>query len=82
MSFFVYCVKCQTKKWSVAIDTVYCDIPAIDDGSKYVQVFVGTKTLVTDVYGMKSDKQFIHCLEDDIRQRRAMDKMILGSAQS
>ena len=42
----------------VATDTMYSDIPAMDDGSTYVQIFVGTKTIVTDVYGMKTDKQF------------------------
>ena len=40
----------------VATDLVYCDTPAIDDDPKCAQVFVCTKTLVTDVYGMKSDK--------------------------
>ena len=41
----------------VAIDTVYCDTPAIDDGFTCTQLFVGTKTLITDVYGIKSDKK-------------------------
>ena len=40
----------------VATDTVFADTPAIDDGSKCAQVFAGTKTLVSDVCGMKSDK--------------------------
>ena len=40
----------------VATDTVYCDNPEVDDDSTCAQLFIGTKTLVTDVYGMKSDK--------------------------
>ena len=38
---------------SVATDTIYSGTPAIDDGSKCAQVFVGTKTIVSDVYGVK-----------------------------
>ena len=46
----------------VATDTVYSDTPAIDNGAKSAQFFVGTKSLVCDLYGMKSDKEFIHTL--------------------
>ena len=35
--------------------TFYCDSLAIDDYSKYKQVFAGAKTIVSDVCGMKSD---------------------------
>ena len=66
----------------VATDTVYSDTPAMDDGSTCAQLFVGTKTLVTDVYGMKTDKQFVNTLEDNIRKRGAMDNIISDSAQS
>ena len=66
----------------VAICTVYCDTPVVDDGSTCAQLFVETKTFLTDVYGMKSDKQFVNSLEDNIRQRGAMDKLISDSAQS
>ena len=38
----------------VATDTVFSDVPAVDDGSKCAQLFVGTKSLVADVYGMKN----------------------------
>ena len=48
------------------IYTIYCDTSAIDDGSKCDQVFVGTKILLTDVYGMKSDKQFVNSLKYNI----------------
>jgi hypothetical protein len=34
---------------SVATDTIYSDTPAIDDGSKCAQAFVGRELLVTDI---------------------------------
>ena len=40
----------------VATDTIYSNISAIDDGSTSVQIFTGTKSLVTDIYGIKNDK--------------------------
>ena len=66
---------------ALATDTVYSDTPAIDDGSKVAQVFVGTKSLVTDVYGMKTTKQFVNTLQDIIRSRGAPTKLISDSAQ-
>ena len=65
----------------VATDTVYSDTPAVNSGATSAQVFIGTQTLVTDVYGMKSDKEFVYTLEDNIRKRGAMDKLISDRAQ-
>ena len=48
----------------VAMDTVWSDEPAIDDGSTAAQVFVGRKTYVTDVYGGKTDAEFAGILEE------------------
>jgi hypothetical protein len=42
----------------MAMDTIQSNVPAIDGGEKYTQIFVGTKSLVTDVHGMKSPAQF------------------------
>jgi hypothetical protein len=66
---------------SVACDIVYADVPAIDDGSEAAVIFCGTDTQVTDIYGIKSDKQFVNTLEDDIRQRGAPNKLISDRAQ-
>ena len=66
---------------AVATDTVYSDTPAVDNGATSAQIFVGTKSLVTDVYGMKSDKEFVNTLQDNIRKRGAMDKRISDRAQ-
>ena len=66
---------------SVATDTVFSDTPAVDSGVKQAQVFVGRDTLVADAYPMKSGKQFVNTLEDNIRRRGAMDKLLSDSAK-
>ena len=66
---------------SVATDTVYSDTAAVDSGATSAQIFVGTTSLLTDVYGMKSDKQFVNTLEDNIRKRGAPNKLISDRAQ-
>ena len=65
----------------VATDTVYADEPAIDNGATSAQFFVGTESMVTDVYGMKTDKQFVNTLEDNIIRRGAPTKLISDKAQ-
>jgi len=39
-------------------------------------------TLVTDAYGIKSDGEFVYTLEDNIRKRGAMSKLVSDRAQS
>ena len=54
----------------VATDTVEMDVAAIDSGGiKYAQIFVGRKSLVVDIYGMKKSSHFVNTLLDNIRQR-------------
>ena len=65
----------------VTCDIVYSDTPAIDDGSTVAVLFVGTKTQVTDVYGIKTDKQFVNTLEDNIIQRGAPHKLLSDRAK-
>jgi hypothetical protein len=72
-------VHCRNE--SVACDYVYADTPAIDDGATAAVLFVGTETLVTDIYGVKNDRQFVNTLEDNIRQRGAPNKLISDRAQ-
>ena len=67
---------------AVATDTVFSDTPAIDSGVKQAQVFVGRDTLVADAYPMKSGKQFVNTLEDNIRRWGAMDKLLSGSSKT
>ena len=66
----------------VATDTVHCDTPSVENGSKCAQSFVGSNALVTDVHGMKSDNTFFNSLEDTIRKRGDMGKSTSDSAQS
>ena len=61
---------------AVATDTVFSDTPAVDSGVQQAQVFVGRDTLVADEYPMKSGKQFVNTLEDNIRRQGAMDKLL------
>ena len=61
---------------TVATDTISSDTPAVDDGSTMAQFFCGRDTLVCDAYGIKSTKQFINTLSDNIRKRGAMDTLI------
>ena len=61
---------------AVATDTIFSDTPAVDDGSTMAQFFFGHDTLVCDPYGIKSTKQFINTLSDNIRKRGATDTLI------
>ena len=61
---------------AVATDTIFSDTPAVDDGSTMAQFFCGRDTLVCDADGIKSTKQFINTLSDNIRKRGAMDTLI------
>ena len=60
----------------VATDTIFSDTPAVDDGSTMAQFFCGHDTLVCDAYGIKSTKQFINTLSDNISKLGAMDTLI------
>ena len=66
----------------VAPDNVFSDTPAVDSGVKQAQVFVGRDMLVADAYPMKSGKQFVNTLEDNVRRRGAMDKLLSDSAKT
>ena len=61
---------------AIATDTIFSDTPAVDDGSTMAQFYCGRDTLVCDAYGIKSTKQFINTLSDNIRKRGAMDTLI------
>jgi hypothetical protein len=65
----------------VATDTIYSDTPAIDCGITSARLFVGTKTHTADVYPIKSDKQFVNTLLDNITPCGAPTKLISDRAQ-
>ena len=66
----------------VATDTIFSDTPAVDSGVKAAQLFVGRKSLVADVYPIKTDKEFVNTLEDNIRERGARDKLISDGSKA
>ena len=66
---------------AVARDTVYSDTPAVDSGVKQAQLFVGKESLVSDMYPMRSGKEFVNTLEDSTCRCSAMDKIISDSAK-
>jgi hypothetical protein len=65
----------------VATDTIYSDTPEIDCGITSAQLFVGNKTHTADLYPIKSNKQFVNTLLDNITQRGAPTKLIRDRAQ-
>mgnify|MGYP006357956311 FL=1 len=66
----------------IATDFVYADTPAVDNGAVGAQLFVGCSTQVTTAYGCKTDKEFVNCLEDEIRRRGAPNRLISDSARA
>ena len=54
----------------------------MDSGVKQEQVFVGRDSLVADLYPIKSGKHFVNTLEDIIRRRGPMDKLLSDSAKT
>jgi hypothetical protein len=50
----------QRRDERVTRDTVYSNALDINGGETCAQFFVGTETLVTDVYGMKTEKHFVN----------------------
>ena len=65
----------------VATDTVYSNTPVVDSGVKQAHNFVGKESLVSDIYPMRSDKQFVTTMEDNIHRHGARDKLISDSAK-
>jgi hypothetical protein len=71
----------QRRDEPVATDTVYSSTPAIDGGETCAKIFVGTEILVTDVYDMKTEKQFFNTLEDNIHKRGALSRLLSDRAK-
>jgi hypothetical protein len=65
---------------SVATDTIYSDVAAVDNGRFRAQLFVGCKTFVSDVYIMQTESNFLNTLQDNVRQWGAMDKLVSDRA--
>ena len=65
----------------VATDQVYSDVASYDGGYEAAQFFVGVHTKVCDVFGLRSDQDFVNTLNDVIRKRCAMDQLVSDRAQ-
>ena len=63
-------------------DAIYSDTLLIYGGSSCAQLFVGTKSLVSNLYGMKRGKHFVNSLEDTIGARGKMSKIISDGDQA
>jgi hypothetical protein len=79
-SHFPACNVCRPNEAVASTDTIFSDTPAVDSGVKSVQLFIERSSLAADVYGVKMDKEFVNTLEDNIRERGAMDKLISDCA--
>ena len=71
----------RRRQEAVATDTIYSDVPAIDGGETSAQLFIGCDSLNGAIHPLKSDKQFVNTLWDEIRKRGAMDKLVSDRAQ-
>ena len=67
-------ISCQSEL--VYTDTIYSYTYYIDDVSTLNQLFIGITSLITYVYGIKTDKQFVKILEHNICNRGAIYKLI------
>ena len=75
-------LKVNQRDKDVAIDTIYANTPDIEHGYLAAQFFVGTTSLVSDVYGVKTDTQFLQTLQDNVRKCGAMNKLVSDRAQA
>ena len=61
----------------IATDSIISDTRAIGFGNYFhCQLFSGLRSLVLDAYPTITDTQFVNTLEDNIRERGAMNKLI------
>ncbi|CAJ1934830.1 unnamed protein product [Cylindrotheca closterium] len=66
----------------VATDTVYADTPNIEHDHVAAQFYVGISSLVSDVYGVNTDAQFLQTLQDNVQKRGAPNKLVSNRAQA
>jgi uncharacterized membrane protein YgcG len=66
----------------VATDTFKSDTPAFKLGTKQAQLYVGRRSYVTDVYAMRGEAEIPRTLEDNIRERGAMQCLVSDGAKA
>jgi hypothetical protein len=57
-------VQCHNE--DITAGTIESNVPAIDGGQKYAQIFIGITSLLTDIYSLKSISMFSSILSDHI----------------
>mgnify|MGYP003333632872 CR=1 FL=1 len=70
------------KKEPVATNTIWADVPGVDDGALGVQFFCGLDTLFCNVFRVRTDADFVSTLEDVIHKRGAMDVLVSNWARA
>ena len=65
----------------VATDTLFSDTPEVNCGVTSAQLFFGCKSMVCDLYPIQSIKNFVNTLEENNRERGAMNRPISNLAQ-
>jgi hypothetical protein len=63
---------CVAINWLQPIQ-FFSDTPAVDSGYIATQLFAGRHFLVADTDGLKTDKEFVNTLEDNIRDKLISD---------
>ena len=67
---------------SVATDTVFCNVRAINGGAKCAQLFAGRTTNHMSIHGCDTDADYADCLQDVMRRYGAIDKITSDCAQA
>ena len=67
----------------MSTDTLYSDTPAVDNGSKAVQFFIGKRSKYRSVFPLgKTNAKFPAALLEEIRKRGAMTRIISDGAKA
>ena len=70
----------QRRREAVAMDDIDMKVPAVADGATVLFFMVGRSSHVIDVFGLASKAQSTNAVEDSIRMRGAMEKIITDKA--
>ena len=71
----------ERRNEAVATDTIYCDVTAWG-GHSAAQIFCGKQSKYISAKGCSTDAEFANILNDEIRERGAMDILISDRAQA
>jgi hypothetical protein len=67
---------------SLGTDTAFSNTPAFHSGFTAALIFVGRESSVTDIYGLKTDKEFVNTFEDNKQEQVAIDNLISDCAKA